>query len=116
MGETDDFPEPREPGPDRRDNVTSAGLDPDTWTELEDWRTDRGLKRSEATRRLIRAGLRPESARRRPIAAAGGAAGVVFILVYLFGNDAALTVVGGTYIVFTLLWAVVPGWRDWLGL
>lgn len=57
MAETDDFPEPREPGPDRRDNVASAGLDPDTWEELEAWRTDRRLKRSEATRRLIRAGL-----------------------------------------------------------
>ena len=84
--------------------------------EPEGRRTDREMKRGEATRRLNRAGLRPEAARRRPIAAAGGAACVVVILVYLFGNDASLTVVGGTYIVFTLLWAVVPGWRDWLGL
>jgi hypothetical protein len=57
MGETQDFPEPRDAGPDRRDNVASAGLDPDTWDELEAWRTERRLKRSEATRRLIRAGL-----------------------------------------------------------
>lgn len=114
MGETDDFPEPREPGPDRRDNVASAGLDPDTWTELEGWRTERRLKRSEATRRLIRTGLRGEPARRRPIAAAGAVAGVVYLLVYLFGNDAALTVVGGAYMAFTLLWAVEPHWRKWL--
>ena len=57
MAETDDFPEPRDAGPDRRDNVASAGLDPDTWDELEGWRVDRRLKRSEATRRLVRAGL-----------------------------------------------------------
>lgn len=67
MGETRDFPEPREPGPDRRDNVASAGLDPDTWAELEKWRTDRRLKRSEATRRLLRAGLDRE--RRDTVAA-----------------------------------------------
>lgn len=60
MGETDNFPEPRDPGPDRRDNVASAGLDPDTWEELEAWRTERRLKRSEATRRLIRTGLDAE--------------------------------------------------------
>jgi hypothetical protein len=57
MGERNDFPSPREPGPDRRDNVTSAGLDPDTWHDLEAWRTESGLKRSEATRRLIKTGL-----------------------------------------------------------
>lgn len=57
MGETDDFRTPTEAGPDRRDNVASAGLDPDTWDELEAWGTDRRLSRSEATRKLIRAGL-----------------------------------------------------------
>lgn len=57
MAETDDFPEAREAGSDRRDNVASAGLDPDTWDELEAWRVDRRLKRSEATRRLIRTSL-----------------------------------------------------------
>ena len=61
MGETDDFPEPRDAGPDRRDNVASGGLDPDTWDELETWRTERRLKRSEATRQLLRAGLDAET-------------------------------------------------------
>ena len=60
MPQTDDFPQPREPGPDRRDNVASTGLDPDTWTELEEWRTENQLKRSEAVRRLIRTGLEAE--------------------------------------------------------
>ena len=61
MAETDDFREPRPAGPDRRDNVASAGLDPDTWDELEEWGTDRRLSRSEATRKLIRAGLDAET-------------------------------------------------------
>lgn len=57
MPQTDDFDSIREPGPDRRDNVASAGLDPDTWVELEQWRAERGLSRSEGTRRLLRAGI-----------------------------------------------------------
>ena len=57
MGESRDFPETREAKPDRRGNVASAGLDPDDWDELEAWRVERRLSRSEATRRLIRQGL-----------------------------------------------------------
>lgn len=57
MDESKDFPEPREAKADRRGNVTSTGLDPDDWDELEAWRVDRRLSRSEATRRLIRRGL-----------------------------------------------------------
>jgi hypothetical protein len=48
----------REAGGERRDNVTSAGLEPSTWNELEQWRDREQItSRSEATRRLIRAGL-----------------------------------------------------------
>lgn len=61
MAQTDDLQSARDPGPDRRDNVASAGLDPDTWVELENWRVDRGLSRSEGTRRLLRAGLEAET-------------------------------------------------------
>lgn len=110
--DTDNFPEPREAREDRRGNVTSAGLDPDTWKELENWRTERRLKRSEATRRLIRTGLTGEAARRRPILGAGVVAGFVYTLVYLIGATDALAVVGGGYIAATILWALVPDWRD----
>jgi hypothetical protein len=109
MAETDDMPEPREPGPDRRDNVASAGLDPDTWRDLEAWRVDRRLKRSEATRRLLRAGLRGASGQRRPILIGGTAAGAGFALIYaLNGTTVALAVVGGIYIAATILWALAP--------
>lgn len=47
-----------EAGDERRDNVTSAGLEPSTWRRLEQYREDREItSRSEATRRVIRAGL-----------------------------------------------------------
>jgi hypothetical protein len=47
-----------ESGEGRRDNVASAGLDPSTWDQLEAWRQEEGIAyRSDAVRRLIRAGL-----------------------------------------------------------
>jgi hypothetical protein len=46
--------------------VASTGLDPDTWTELEEWRTERGLKRSEGTRRLLITGLEAEKEEEPP--------------------------------------------------
>lgn len=57
MGETPEI-DTREAKKDRRDNVASAGLDPSTWNELEQWRRDNQItSRSDAVRRLIRDGL-----------------------------------------------------------
>jgi hypothetical protein len=47
-----------EAGENRRENMASAGLDPSTWDRLEVWRQSEGISyRSDAVRRLIRAGL-----------------------------------------------------------
>jgi len=110
MGETDDFPEPREAGPDRRDNVASAGLDPDTWDDLEAYRTERRLSRSEGTRKLIREGLYGDN--RDPIQLAGSIAGLAYAAAYLTDSLSITAVVGGAYIAGTLIWAIWPNLSD----
>jgi hypothetical protein len=112
MGETDDFPEPRDAGPDRRDNVASAGLDPDTWDDLEQWRTERRLSRSEGTRKLIREGLYGDN--RDPIRLAGVIAGAVWTGAVLTNAPGSAMLVGGAYIGGTLIWASYPNVTDWL--
>lgn len=108
MGENNDFPDPREAGPDRRDNVASAGLDPDTWDDLEAWRTDRRLKRSEATRQLIRQALYGDE--RDTVRLGAAVAGIAFIAASAAGEAAptATTIVGGAYIAGTLIWSAWP--------
>ena len=73
MGETPEI-DTREAKKDRRDNVASAGLDPSTWDELEQWRRDNQVtSRSDAVRRLIRDGLdaqTPDSIQQRAAVAA----------------------------------------------
>jgi len=105
MGESGDFPEPREAKADRRGNVTSAGLDPDDWDRLEQWRTERRLSRSEATRRIIRRGLDTTDSTRQAVSLASGVAGAAYIAAYVFAGTTAAGLVGGAYIVVTLLWS-----------
>jgi len=51
----------REPGPQKRDNVVSTGLDPDTYRDFETYRVEKELtSTSDAAHRLIRAGLKTE--------------------------------------------------------
>ena len=60
MGKRRERPKPteeREAGERRRDNLIQVGVDPDTWTDFEEWRVERELSPSEAARRLIRNGL-----------------------------------------------------------
>lgn len=112
MAETDEFPSPREPGPDRRDNVASAGLDPDTWEDLEEFRVEHRLKRSEATRRIIREHFAARE--RSAIQLLGSLAGVAYIAAMLWANTQVAAIVGGSYIVVTLLWASSPGIKRWI--
>lgn len=52
--------ERKDPGPNRRDNLIQAGLDPDVFEEFEEFRVAREFSTSEATRQLVRQGLEDE--------------------------------------------------------
>jgi metal-responsive CopG/Arc/MetJ family transcriptional regulator len=63
--------------------------------------------RSATIRRLLRTAL--DGADRRAIQAAGGVAGVAYIVIWFFArSDASLAALGGAYIAVTLLWANYP--------
>jgi len=58
MGKNGEMVEKREPGPQKRDNVVSTGLAPDTFRDFEEYRSDNNLtSKSEAANRLFRSGL-----------------------------------------------------------
>jgi len=61
MGKNGEMVEKREPGPQKRDNVVSTGLAPDTFRDFEEYRADNNLtSKSEAANRLFRSGLNVE--------------------------------------------------------
>jgi ABC-type transport system involved in Fe-S cluster assembly fused permease/ATPase subunit len=106
MGETPEI-DTREAKKDRRDNVASAGLDPSTWNDLEEWRRDEQItSRSDAVRRLIRDGLEaqtPDTLRQRVIVAVSVAV-ITLTPVYLY-ITAGLTYVG-VIVVITMLYVL----------
>ena len=122
MGETAEI-ETREAGTDRRDNVASAGLDPGTWNELEQWRVDEGItSRSDAVRRLIRDGLdaqTPDTFRQRVLVAASLAVIMLIpIMMYRLGGWPYVAALVGLTVVYVLLRpqidSVLSGLRDTL--
>jgi len=85
MGKDSEIAERREAGPQRRDNILTVGLHPDTWREFEDWRVERDLEPSEAARRLLRRGLDEDTAstglqQNAPVFLFAGLLGVLFVL------------------------------------
>ena len=104
MGNDDDFGETRPAGPDRRDNVASAGLDPDTWDELEEYRTDHRMSRSETTRQLIRDGL--DGPDRTTAAGISVALGIAYAAGVTIGSYQFGAIIGGVHIVAILGWSL----------
>lgn len=93
MGETADTGEMREPGEKQRDNIVNGALHADTFREFEKYRVEHGLNSSEATRRLIRAGLDAQDQSKSPDVLAfglyvGGIMGVVLGLDGSLGTPA----------------------------
>lgn len=100
--------QPREPGNDRRDNVVSAGLSPDTFEDFEQYRVSEGINNSsDALRRLIREGLGPDHTRReaRTLALLGA---VAYVGGYVTLGTTGGSVVGGSVILALLLWSFWP--------
>lgn len=63
MDENGEMVEKREAGPQKRDNVVSSGLAPDTFRDFEEYREENDLtSKSEAANRLFRSGLEAEQA------------------------------------------------------
>lgn len=61
MGKDAKMVEKREPGPNKRDNMVSTGLSPDTFQDFEEYRAENNLtSKSEAANRLFRSGLMVE--------------------------------------------------------
>ena len=107
MGETPEI-DTRDAGQQRRQNVASAGLEPGTWNDLEQWREETGIgSRSNAVRKLIRDGLdaqTPDGIKQRVITAASLTA-VMLLPVYLYATGgwaqvAAVVALTAAYIAF----------------
>lgn len=107
MGET--TIEPREPGTDRRDNVVSAGLSPDTFEDFEDYRVENNIPNSsDALRRLVREGLDPHDKTLGQLSRASFVAGIAYLTVLFAVDAAAAGAVGGAYISALLIWSSYP--------
>jgi hypothetical protein len=88
----------------------STRLTPQMHEELEEWREERELGRTEALRQLVEDGLTED---RQPIKLASFMAAVAFLLLSVGseGTSGGYTI-GGIYIAVTLLWASWPDIRN----
>jgi hypothetical protein len=93
-----------------------ADVSPEFKQRIDAARED-GESRSACVRRLLRHGLEAErrDGLRHPRASLqiiGAIGGLIYILTYLLAPG-FLGIVGGTYIVGTLVWANWPEWSTW---
>jgi len=104
----------REPGEKKRNNVASAGLPPDLWRDLEEYREENEIpKRSDAVQRLLTKALADDEAKRRePVAYISGVFGMLYITIYEWGNPSSLGMIFGIYLVVMLWWSLAPAFRD----
>jgi hypothetical protein len=113
MSETTEI-DTREPGEKKRNNVASAGLPPDLWRDLEEYREENEIpKRSDAVQRLLTEALADDEAERRePVAYISGVFGLLYIAIYQWGNPSSLDMILGIYLVVMLWWSLAPVFRD----
>jgi hypothetical protein len=92
-------------------------LDPDDAAAVNEYADEHGVTKSEATRRVLRHGLkakRRDGLRhpRAPLQIIGVIGGLIYILTFLLAPG-FLGIVGGTYIIGSLVWANWPEWSTW---